>query len=146
MRIRCSVILPVIGLILFGGVSYDSLRVNRDGVRARGRYFWWSSIRLDSDPLSRHPRVPEPCPNDAENCISFDPQFIWIDPGWLTKSLILSALPAFVVAQFVISGFGRLGISQISSFMILTPLLILAWYYFVGRLLDRWRYRRPNKS
>ena len=140
-------ILPVIGLILFGGVSYDSLRMNRDGRHVRGRYFWWSSVRLDSDPLNRHPRAPEPCPNDAENCISFDPRFIWIDPGWLTKSLILSGFPAFVVAHFLMRGFGLLGVSQITTFMTSMPLLIFGWYYFVGWLVDRWRDKRnmsPN--
>ena len=30
MRIRWRLLLPVIGLVLFSGVSYDSLRVNRE--------------------------------------------------------------------------------------------------------------------
>jgi hypothetical protein len=66
---------------------------------------------------------------------------MWVDPGLLAKFLMLSAFPAFLVGLFVVSGLGRLGLSQVSSFMLLMPVLIFAWYYFIGWLLDRWRGR-----
>jgi hypothetical protein len=59
---------------------------------------------------------------------------------------MLSALPAFIVGVFAVSGLGRLGLSQVSSFMFLMPILIFAWYYFVGWLLDRWIHWRAQPS
>jgi hypothetical protein len=59
---------------------------------------------------------------------------------------MLSALPAFVVGGFAVSGLGRLGLSQVSSFMFLMPVFIFAWYYFVGWLLDRWIRRLAQPS
>jgi hypothetical protein len=59
---------------------------------------------------------------------------------------MLSALPAFVVGEFAVHGLGRMGISQVSSFMFLMPVLIFAWYYFIGWLLDRWISKRPHLS
>jgi len=79
--------------------------------------------------------VTEPCPNITEDCVSLDPRFIWIDPGWLSKLLILSTLPAFVAGEAVIRGFGRLGVSAVWVFMISMPLLVAAWFYGVGWLI-----------
>ena len=143
MRIRWRLLLPVIGLVLFGGVSYDSLRVNREAKNATGRYFWWSSIRLDSDPLNRQPSTP--CKERSADCVSWDPVYIWVDPGWLTKSLILSAFPAFLVGAIIVNGLKRLGISEVTTFMISMPLIIVGWYYLTGRLLDRWTNKRPRQ-
>ena len=137
---RWRFILPSIGLILFAGVSYDSLRMNREGGGSHSRYFWWSSVRLDSDPRNRHPHVAAPCEAGTVDC--WDPQYIWIDPGWLTKVLLVSALPAFGIDLFVIRGFASSGMSEITSFFASMPLLIGAWFYFVGLLIDRWRHKR----
>jgi hypothetical protein len=41
---------------------------------------------------------------------------------------------------------GRLGISEISSFMVVTPLAIFAWHYFLGCLIDRYRKRKPSQN
>jgi len=60
---------------------------------------------------------------------------------------MLSALPAFVVGTAVVRALAHLGVSEVWSFMIVMPLLILAWFYFVGWLTDRWvhkRSQRPN--
>jgi hypothetical protein len=35
-----------------------------------------------------------------------------------------------------------MGINQVSSFMLMMPVLIGAWYYLIGWLLDRWIYVR----
>jgi len=39
-----------------------------------------------------------------------------------------------------------MGISQVSSFMFSMPVLILAWYYLIGWLLDRWISKRSHPS
>ena len=142
MKMRWRLALPVFGLILFGGVTRNSLRLNREIQRIPNRYFWWSSTRLDSDPLNRHPLATEPCKESAEKCVGWTPEFIWVDPGWFAKSLMLSAFPAFVFGGVIVRSLGRLGISEVSSFMVLMPLLISAWFYLVGWLVDRWRFKR----
>jgi len=48
--------------------------------------------------------------------------------------LMISAIPAFAVGAIAVGGLGRLGISQVSSFMVLMPLLISTWYYALGLL------------
>jgi len=54
---------------------------------------------------------------------------------------MLSALPAFVVGRAVVSGLARLGVSEVWSFAILMPVLVVAWFYFVGWLIDRWLHK-----
>ena len=57
---------------------------------------------------------------------------------------MVSALPAFIIGGLAVSGLGRLGVSQVSSFMFVMPALIFVWYYFVGWLLDGWIRKRPK--
>src|SRR6266478_1381750 len=146
MQRRWRMVLPIIGIILFSAVSYHSLRANQEIQRAPSRYFWWSEIRLDSDPANKRNWGATPCESGKENCVSWDLRNRWVDPGLLEQFLMLSALPAFVVGGFAVSGLGRMGISQVSSFMVLMPVLIFAWYYFVGWLLDRWTSKRRTKT
>ncbi len=75
-----------------------------------------------------------------------DPGYIWVTPGLFERALVLSALPVFLVAMAVVRGLARLGINELRGFMFTTPILILAWFYTVGWLLDRWRYRRSIAS
>src|SRR5262245_8392320 len=120
MRMRWRVVSPIIGLLLFIGGSYNSWRFNRE-FHANSRYFWWSSMRLDSDPLNRHPRprTSSPCKEETEgSCVEWDPEYIWIDPGWLAKSFVLSALPAFLLGSGIVRSFARLGVSEVTTFMI----------------------------
>jgi len=141
MQMRWRIILPIVGLILFGGESYYSFRVNRETQHTPSRYFWWSAIRLDSDPANKRHRTTTTCEGGKENCVNWDLADRWVDPGLPDRLLMLSALPAFVVGGFAVTGLGRLGISQVSSFLFLMPLLILAWYYFIGWLVDRWTHK-----
>lgn len=139
--------MPVAGLILFSGVTYSSFRMNRETQRRPSRYFWWSSIRLDSDPANKLVRGTTACKDDKETCVTtWDLQDRWVDPGWLTEFLMLSALPAFVVGHFTVGRLGKLGISQVSSFMLLMPFLILGWYYFIGWLLDFWSHKHHRQT
>jgi hypothetical protein len=134
------------GLILFGTLIYGSIRVNRDMRHNHySRYFWWGAVRLDSDPLNRHSRV-EPCEWKQEGDCGWDPGYIWVTPGLIQRALVLSALPAFLAAIAVVRVLARLGISELVSFMFTMPVLILAWFYTVGWLLDRWRYRRSLRQ
>lgn len=84
--------------------------------------------------------------NDGENCTSWDLSAIWVDPGWLVKCLMLSALPAFLLEAVILNVLGRLGINQIWCFLITMPLLILAWFYFVSWLIDRLIFQRQHRT
>jgi hypothetical protein len=148
MTLRWRLIFPLIGLSLFAVETYHSVEMNRQLHGATGRFFWWSSIRLNSDPLNRLPHVSTPagCQPRSENCPSWDPQSIWIDPGLLVKLLMLSALPAFLLGGLAMGGLARLGVSEVFSFLSLVPALMFAWYYFLGWLVDRLRYRYKARS
>ena len=84
----------------------------------------------------------EPCVDDSvENC-DFEPMYIWVNPGWIERALILTALPAFLLAVTLVHGLAHLGISEITAFLFTMPLLTLVWFYTIGWLLDRWLHRR----
>jgi hypothetical protein len=107
--------------------------------------FYWGALRLDADPLGRHPHpavVLEPCPDGTPDCVEFDPEFIWVVPGLGERVLEIAALPAFLFGCALVVGLGRLGLNQVLTFMFLMPMLLCAWFCFLGWLLDRWRYKR----
>jgi len=131
------VILPAYGLLLFSFISYQSFRPVRGYKHPPDRYFSWAGVLLDTDPLRK------PCPNGSEPCVEFNPDS-WPRP--LPRLLFLTAVPAFFVGMLLVNVFGKFGISQLLSFMVLMPLLICAWFYFLGWLLDRWRYKRSRAS
>ena len=106
MRRRWQLILPTIGLVLFGGVTYESLE-GRRYEKTHGRYFWWASIRLDTHQVDQGP-VTTPCKEAEDNCVSWDPLAIE-DPGWLTRALLLSAFPTFLVGIPLVRVLGRHG-------------------------------------
>lgn len=145
MRIHWRLILPVFGLLLFSFGSYESFAHLPS---TRGRYFWWSSIRLDRDPSNKRYSSEKPVctqnPDGSVDCVSTEPMTICIYPGWLARCLFLTALPAFLLGVGIVGGLGRVGISQVGSFMISMPLLISAWFYFIGGLLDRWRTKKST--
>jgi hypothetical protein len=135
MRVQWRIVLPVVGLALFSVISYHSFHAKAETQRTPTRYFWWSLIRLDSDPA-----------NKRGWDTTWDLGDRWVDPGLLEKFLIISAIPAFVLGGFVVAGLGRLGINQVSSFMFVMPVLIFTWYYLIGWLLDRWIRKRSQPS
>ena len=142
MRRRWKLVLPLCGVALFSLVTYGSFRFHREAFGNRQtRIFYWSFIRLDSDPLNRDSPKFLPCKNGEENC--WQPQTVLgIEPGLMSKLLIWTAFPAFVVGAAFVRLLARLGISEVATFLTSMPLLILAWYYLLGCLIDRWRYRR----
>jgi hypothetical protein len=144
MRRRWQLILPAIGLILFGGVTYESVE-GRKYEKVHGQYFWWASIRLDTHQIERTPDVAPPCKAQEDNCVSWEPHTIE-DPGWLTRALIVSAFPPFLVGVPLVRVLGRYGANEVWSFMVLMPLLIATWYYILGLLLDRWIHSRARST
>lgn len=145
MGIRWSAILPVLGLILFTVVSYRSTRLNDELQKTPNRYFWWSSLRLDLDPLNQHPKPPERCQYDPEHCVRWDISPVQhVSPGWPDRILVFSALPAFVIGIGVVFGFSRRGFNEVLTFMVAMPILLFAWYFLVGWLIERWISRRKR--
>jgi hypothetical protein len=146
MRRPWTLILPVCGLALLLLGVYQGFRLNHRVYGHRPtRYFYWASIRLDSDPLSRYP-IPEsfvPCKNGEENCVGWDPSYIRVDPGWGARAFMLSALPAFVIGVGIVRTLARFGVSEVTTFFAFMPLLIFAWFYLIGWLFDRRRYKQP---
>jgi hypothetical protein len=140
MSIRWSIVLPVIGLCWFAAVTYQSAR--RDlGYSDLRKHFVWSTFRLDSDPLAWK----NACAGQIESCVVWDPSTIdsWSRPTPLAKFLIVFALPAFLLSLLAVGFAGRHGVNQIIVFFALTPLLIVSWFYFLGRVADR-IYRRSQ--
>jgi hypothetical protein len=82
------------------------------------------------------------CKGGEENCISWNLEESWTDPGIVEIPLMVSAYPVFVVGTLAAHGLGRYGVSEVSSFMFLMPILIAGWYYFLGWLLDRRKGKR----
>jgi hypothetical protein len=142
---RWQITLPLVGLLIFGTVTYHEVRWNRTEVNST-RYFWWSSFRLDKDPLNHHPAtiLPKPCEDGRPGCFSADLEYMWVEPGVLPMVLTLTALPAFAIGSVLVKTLGRLGVSQLTTFMSAMPFLITAWYFSVGWLLDWWRLRRKR--
>jgi hypothetical protein len=131
--------------MLFGGVTYESVK-GRQYEKAHGQYFYWSSIRLSSGPLRQQPQAATPCKDGEVGCASWDPVVEWVDPGLLPRILMLSAYPAFVLGMWWVRALGHHGASEIRGFIILMPLLIGAWYYTIGWLIDRWKYKRSGSA
>jgi hypothetical protein len=140
------VFLPVVGLIVFTGISFHSYRVSREGPSVSGRFFLWSTFRLDSDPLNRHSQFN--CVPSKEACVGWDVVNVdsWLRPTTLERIFGISALPALIVGLLMTRGLGLIGINEIWSFMFSMPLLIFAWFYSVGSVIDGWRFKRSHRT
>jgi hypothetical protein len=145
---RWKLLFPIVALLVFVGISLHSYRVQREAIAASGRYFFWSTIRLDADPLNWHHQ--SPCAKSQEPCVDWDvsDSVGWgrVHAGLLEKVLVVSALPAFLIASLVVFGLGRIGVSEVTSFMFSMPLLICVWFYCIGLLIDRRAYKRARKA
>jgi hypothetical protein len=145
MWMRWRLVLPVVGLILFGMESYSSYRFNQQLGTPPRKYYWWSSIRLDTDPLNKNPKVSTPRKSGEEDG-GWDPVFLWIDQGYLPKTLMLSALPAFALGGITVGVLAHVGINEVWSFMLLMPVFLFGWFYFVGWPVDRWLRKRRRAT
>jgi hypothetical protein len=149
MRVRLKIALPLVGLFIFSTATYHSFHRQRELDRTPSRYFWWSAIRLDSDPANKKYKSTSTtsCKDVHENCGTWeDLRDRWVDPALVEQFLMLSAFPAFVIGRLAVTGLGKLGISQVSSFMLVMPVLIFAWYYFIGWLFDGWIHGWSRRS
>jgi len=142
MQNRWSIVLPVAGLALFTLVSYRSAMVNRELQRSPNRYFWWSALLLDSDPLDRNPKPAALCQYDAAHCANWEVPGKSGPPGWSDRILVFSSLPAFLAGCAVVFAFGRAGIDEVLTFMVVMPMLLFTWFHLAGRLIDRWGSKR----
>jgi hypothetical protein len=138
MKWRWRVVLPAIGILVFGAVSYHSLHVDRDKRRASKKYFWWSAIRLDSDSANKHLPAITPCNDGTKDCANWAllPDR-WVDPGSLEIAFVMSALPVFLSGVIAVVALEKLGISQVLSFMLVMPMPlssgITSWAgYWIG--------------
>lgn len=148
MKRRWAVVFPLAGVTLFSLIAYHSFTRGTLNWRNHRHYLYWSSVRLDTDPLNRHPK-PEalmPCQNSDDDCMVFDPEYIWVNPGWPTRVLEVSALPAFAIGAILTACLARVGVSELVTFLIAMPILICAWFYLVGWLLDRYRHRPRREN
>ena len=134
----------MIGLILFAAVTYRSMPMNHHERIVPRRYYWWSSLRLDSDPLNKNPAPATPCPRGLENCSNGESPNVKIAPGWLEKLLVFSAFPAFLAGFAIVASLSKLGVDEVLTFFVSTPILLFGWYYLVGWLIERWMDRRAR--
>jgi len=90
---------------------------------------------------------PPPCRPEITNCSEWwEIRGVIVDPGPILSTLLLSGLPAFFVTARLVHGLGRLGINEVYTFFVAAPLLLFAWYYFLGWLLDRLWARRKRSE
>jgi hypothetical protein len=54
----------------------------------------------------------------------------------------VGAFPAYVTTVASVRFFARMGVSEVTSFFILMPLLTSGWFYLVGWLVDYYRFKR----
>lgn len=147
MGLRWSVILPIAGLLLFTAVTIHSSAQNQHDAAHPRKYFWWSSLRLDTDPLNKRSVSNEPCSGAQADCTGWSrlPNR-WIAPGLLDRILVFSALPAFFAGAVVVVTLSKAGVDEVLSFMVGMPILLFGWYYLVGWLIERWSVRRRQRD
>ena len=59
-----------------------------------------------------------------------------VEPGLMSKVLLWTGFPAFVVGAAIVRLLARWGISEVATFLTSVPLLICVWYYLLGWLVD----------
>jgi hypothetical protein len=57
---------------------------------------------------------------------------------------MLSAFPAFIVGIPIVKALAHLGVSEVLSFTVAMPLLVVGWFYFVGGYIDH-RIRKRSR-
>jgi hypothetical protein len=143
MSFRWCWMLPTFALLLFFGETWQSVRLNRElrNKNAYRRDFYWGTFRLRTDPLGRLPAPP--CPPEIPDCKTWLvlPDVI-VDPGIILRALLISGFPAWLISIRAIHGLARFGVNEIYSFFAIAPLLLFAWYFLLGFLIDRWRAKR----
>ena len=143
MRRRWSIILPLLGLLLFSVITIRSMG-HGFGSTVDGKHVGWGSLQLDPDPLNHYPHPEIGCKGGGQPCwppISVD---MW--PGAIQTTLVIAALPAFIVGAWIVNALARIGTSEVISFLTAMPLLIGGWFYCLGWLIDRRRWRKLESA
>ena len=145
---RWSVILPIYGLTLFTVITVHSIRAAPEHSSSLVKdYYWWGTTRLDPDPLNKHPHGTAIVPRaSAQACLGWYPAELWDESGIVDKALLITAIPPFVAEAPLLIASAKLGINQIPIFFVTMPILLFAWFYFLGWALDRLRYKRFLRS
>jgi len=141
MPLRCCVILPVLGLVLFTVVTHKSMSINPPAETVPNKYYWWSSLRLDTDPLNRNPKPASPCEGRKDGCADAAASVTHVTPGWLDRLLTYSALPAFLAGAGLVITLSKRGVDEVLTFMVSMPIFLFFWFFFVGWMLDRLIFR-----
>jgi hypothetical protein len=128
-------------MLLFGLITYGSMQEHRLMQRYHTSYFWWGSIRLDTDPLSTRSGLNQ-CAQESEGNCYVDLGIRWGTHGWIEVAYLITAFPAYLPTAAVVRGLAFFGVSELLSFIVAMPLFTFGWFYTVGWLLDRWRYKR----
>jgi hypothetical protein len=130
MRRRWQIVLPVVGLLLFGFINCASyLKEKHESKPGPRKYSWWWGIRLDRRPLEIEP------PKTSQE--GWEPQYILIELGPLQKLVILTGFPAFLLSVPLIHALDSFGADQLIVFLTITALGLAVWYWFLGWLIDR---------
>jgi hypothetical protein len=135
MKRRWSIIVPVLGMLLYGVLAYTSVRQNRE-LRTR-RVFYFGAL-----PLERAVKKVSPPTPTGDEVVGWDPESIWIDPGLLHKLVIITGFPAYVATLIGMNALVAAGVSQMWSFFLIFSPSLIGWYYFVGWWMDRKRHRK----
>jgi hypothetical protein len=60
--------------------------------------------------------------------------------------LIFTGLPGLLAGASIVALLSWMGVNQIWSFFVSMPVFLTAWYYLLGWLLDRRRWRKQLKN
>jgi hypothetical protein len=63
-------------------------------------------------------------------------------PSLCARLLTITAVPSFLATLAIVKGLAKLGVSEVTSFIVATPPLIFAWYYFLSWAIARLTRRR----
>jgi len=140
-------IVPITGLLVFAGESYRSFSQQRSTLKEDDACFCWSSTALDTKPLNTSHDVFGR--RNLTSCgyireLNARTDIGCGQPSLPARLLMITALPGFLASLVIVKGFAKLGVSEVTTFIVVTPPLIFAWYYFASWLVARLTSRRKR--
>src|SRR3954468_19712865 len=137
-RRRWQIVLPVVGLLLFG--FFTTACIVRNHQIKSSKYFWWGGLGLERRPLEIEPHFRT---DDGAESVGWDPGHIWIEQSPIQELIVLSGFPAFLALIPIFSLSRMFGLDQLYVFLAAAPILLTCWYWFVGWLIDHGWMTRP---
>ncbi len=104
------------------------------------RLLWWGGIPLDRQPPNTHHKSDVTPGEPAWDAASVD--YFAPPPSALVRAFGFVALPAFLIGMAITGALGTYGVNEAATFLIVMPLLVVAWFYFLGWLIERRRRKR----